>query len=374
MRMAKGKLTKAFKENRNARGREASTVRKIVAIVLLVLIIIIAILGFAGYAYIKSALEPVDPASEKEIEVEVPIGSSTSSIAALLEENGIIKNGLIFRFYIKFKNESDFQAGNYTFSPSMTIDEIIESLKSGKIVLESTHRITIPEGLTVVQIADIFAKHFSFTRDEFIDKANDEAYVKQLIEKYPNLLSDEILQEGIRTPLEGYLYGITYDFYEEDPSIETIIEMMLEQTSAIVTPYLDQIADLDFTIHEALTFASVIEKESGSLDQRNEISGVFYNRLEEGMRLQTDPTVLYALGEHKDRVLYEDLEVESPYNTYVIDGLPIGPISNFAENSLEAVVNPSNNSYLYFLHDKEGNIYYAETLEEHNQNIDAYME
>lgn len=371
--MAKGKLTKAFKENRNARGREASTVRKIVAVVLLVLIIIIAILGFAGYSYIKSALEPVDPESEEEIEVEVPIGSSTSSIASLLEENGIIKNGLIFRFYIKFKNESDFQAGNYTFSPSMTIDEIIESLKSGKIVLESTHRITIPEGLTVEQIAAIFAKQFSFTSDEFIDKVNDEEYIQQLIEDYPNLLSDEILQKGIRTPLEGYLYGITYDFYEEDPSIEMIIETMLDQTSAIITPYLDQIAELDFTIHEALTFASLIEKESGRLDHRNEISGVFYNRLEEGMKLQTDPTVLYALGKHKDRVLYEDLEVESPYNTYVIEGLPIGPISNFAENSLEAVINPANNSYLYFLHDKEGNIYYAETLDEHNQNIDTYM-
>ncbi len=372
--MAKGKLTKGFKENRIARSLEASTVRRIVAIVLLVLILIIAVLGFAGYAYIKTALEPVDPKSEEEVEVEVPIGSTTSSIAALLEENDIIKNGLIFRFYIKFKNESDFQAGNYTFSPSMTINEIIESLKSGKIVLESTHRITIPEGLTVEQIADIYAKHFDFTREEFIDKVNDEAYVKQLIKKYPNLLSDEILQEGIRTPLEGYLYGITYDFYEEDPSIETIIEMMLEQTNSIITPYLDQIADLDFTIHETLTFASVVEQESGSLEQRDKISSVFYNRLEEGMKLQTDPTVLYALGEHKDRVLYKDLEVESPYNTYVIDGLPIGPISNFAENSLEAVVNPANNNYLYFLHDKKGNIYYAETLDEHNENIDAYME
>lgn len=374
MRMAKGKLTKGFKENRIARSLEASTVRRIVAIVLLVLILIIAVLGFAGYAYIKTALEPVDPKSEEEVEVEVPIGSTTSSIAALLEENDIIKNGLIFRFYIKFKNESDFQAGNYTFSPSMTINEIIESLKSGKIVLESTHRITIPEGLTVEQIADIYAKHFDFTREEFIDKANDEAYVKQLIKKYPNLLSDEILQEGIRTPLEGYLYGITYDFYEEDPSIETIIEMMLEQTNSIITPYLDQIADLDFTIHETLTFASVVEQESGSLEQRDKISSVFYNRLEEGMKLQTDPTVLYALGEHKDRVLYKDLKVESPYNTYVIDGLPIGPISNFAENSLEAVINPANNNYLYFLHDKKGNIYYAETLDEHNENIDAYME
>lgn len=371
--MSKGKIKKKFKENRNARGKEASTVRKIVTVVLLVLIIVLVIGGVAGYSYINSALEPVDTDSNQEVDVEIPIGSSTSSIASILEENGIIKNGLIFRFYIKFKNESEFQAGNYTFSPSMTIDEIIESLKSGKIVLESTHRITIPEGLTVEQIADIYAKHFSFTSDEFMEKANDVEYIKELIEKYPLILSDEILGEDIRTPLEGYLFAITYDIYEDEPTIEAIIEMMLEQTQVVLTPYLEQINNLDFTIHEAMTFASLIEKESGQLDHRDEISGVFYNRLAQEMRLQTDPTVLYALGEHKDRVLYEDLEIESPYNTYVVHGLPVGPISNFAENSMEAVVNPANNSYLYFLHDKEGNIYYAETLDEHNQNIEEYM-
>src|SRR5699024_1085743 len=145
----------------------------------------------------------------------------------------------------------------------------------------------------------------------------------------PLLLTEEILHEDIRTPLEGYLFGITYDFYEEDPDVETVIEMMIEQTYSIVTAYLEEIDQYGFTIHEALTFASIIEKETGTIDQRTEISGVFHNRLKEGMQLQTDPTVLYALGEHRDRVLYEDLEVESPYNTYYIEGLPVGPISNF---------------------------------------------
>lgn len=366
--MSKGKFKKLFKENRNARGEEAHTVRKIVFIILIVFILLFAIGGVAGYSYVKSALEPVDENSEEKIEVEIPIGSSTSMIAGILEENGIIKNDLIFRFYIKFKNESDFQAGNYTFSPSMTIDEIIESLKSGKLVLESTQRVTIPEGLTVEQIAEIYSNHFSFTSEEFLEKVNDEEYIKQLIDEYPLLLTEEILHEDVKTPLEGYLYAITYDFYEENPSIESIVEMMLEQTQSVMAPYFEQIDEAGMTIHEAITFASIIEKETGKLDQRNEISGVFHNRLDVDMPLQTDPTVIYAKGEHTERVLYEDLEIESPYNTYKVKGLPVGPISNFAESSLEAVLNPVESDYLYFLHDRQGNIHFAETLEEHNQN------
>ncbi|MEJ8766610.1 endolytic transglycosylase MltG [Oceanobacillus sp. HCA-5259] len=366
--MSKGKFTKRFKENRNARGEEARTVRKIVSIVLLVLIIILVISGLVGYFYVKSALEPVEADSEEKVEVEIPIGSTSSTIATILEENGIIKNGLIFRFYIKLKNESDFQAGVYTFSPAMSMDEIIESLKNGKIVLETAHRVTIPEGLTIEQIAEIYADQFSFTSEEFLEKVNDEKYIKQLIKDYPLILTDDILNEEIRYPLEGYLFAITYDFYEEDPSIETIVEMMLDQTQAVVSQHFEEIEELDLTMHEAITFASIIEKETGHIDQRNEIAGVFYNRLEAGMPLQTDPTVLYAQGEHKDRVLYEDLEIESPYNTYYVEGLPVGPISNFAESSLEAVLNPVESDYYYFLHDHEGNIHYAETLEEHNQN------
>lgn len=371
--MSKGKkFINRFKENRKTRGEEASTIRKVVFIVLTLLVLIFTIGAVSGYTYLKSALEPVNPESDEQIKIEIPIGSSTSAIAETLEENGIIKNALIFRFYIKLKNESDFQAGDYTLSPSMTLDEIIEALKGGKLLLEAKHRITIPEGLTIEQIAEIYAKHFSFTKEEFLEKVNDEEYIKELIAKYSTILSEDILHEDIRTPLEGYLYAITYDFYEDDPSIESVVEMMLEQTQNVVGKYFDQIEELGFSIHETLTFASIIEKETGSLEQRNEIASVFHNRLKEGMPLQTDPTVLYALGEHKDRVLYEDLEVASPYNTYYVTGLPIGPISNFGESALEAVVNPTDSEYLYFLHDHEGNIHFAKTLEEHNANITKY--
>ncbi|WP_010650995.1 endolytic transglycosylase MltG [Oceanobacillus massiliensis] len=371
--MSKKKLTGDFKDNLTARSEEAKTVRKIVFIIVIALALIVLIGGISGYMYVKSALEPVDPDSDEEITIDVPIGSSTSSIAAILEENGIIKDGRIFRLYTKFNNESEFQAGEYTFTPAVTFDEIIESLKNGKVMLEAVHTITIPEGLTIDQIAGIFSGKLHFSKEEFLDKASDEEYINELIAAYPDILSETVLDPEIKTPLEGYLFASTYQFYEEEPSIELVIETMLSQTQKVYSAYAEQIEQLGFTPHEALTFASIVERETASEDQRAQISGVFYNRIEEGMPLQTDPTVLYALGEHNETVTYEDLEIDSPYNTYLVEALPIGPISNFAENSLKAVVAPEDSNNLYFLHDGEGNIYFAETFEEHRQNRDKYM-
>ncbi|WP_067727326.1 endolytic transglycosylase MltG [Oceanobacillus damuensis] len=371
--MSKKKKTGSFKENLIARSEEASTVRKIVFIILIGILLILIIGGISGFLYVKSALEPVDPESEEQITVEIPIGSSTSTISSILEENGIIRDGRIFQFYTKLNNDADFQAGEYTFTPAVTFDEIIESLKHGRVMLEPVHTVTIPEGLTVDQIAQIYSERFDFTKEEFLEQVNDQAYIEELIANYPDLLSEDILDPEIRTPLEGYLFASTYNFYEEEPSIETIIDEMLSQTQKVYAEYAEDVEQLNFTVHEALTFASLVERETASEEQRQQISRVFYNRMETGMPLQTDPTVLYAIGEHNERVTYADLEIESPYNTYYVEALPIGPISNFAENSLKAVVEPAESDYMYFLHDSEGNIYYAETHEEHLQNRDAYI-
>src|SRR5699024_10185140 len=134
----------------------------------------------------------------------------------------------------------------------------------------------------------------------------------------------------------------------------------------MVMSYYDEISQLDdFSLHDVMTFSSLVEREARDEEERKLISGVFYNRLAEGMRLETDPTVLYSLGEHKDRVLLSDLEIESPYNTYHVYGLPIGPISNFGTSSLEAVIEPTETSYLFFVAAPDGEIYYSETFEEH---------
>ncbi|MEC5422168.1 endolytic transglycosylase MltG [Virgibacillus sp. C22-A2] len=371
--MSKKKKFINFRDNLIARSEEARTVRKIVAIIIISLVLIFLVGGISGYMYVKSALQPVDPENEEEVSVDIPIGSSTSTIATILEENGLIKDGRIFSFYIKFKNESDFQAGEYTFTTAMTIDELIESLQSGRVIAEPVHTITIPEGKTIEEMAAIYSEKLHFKKDDFLEKVNELSYIEQLMETYPTLLTEEILAPDIRTPLEGYLFAATYSFYEEEPSVEAVVEEMLKKTQTVVSNYQEEITAKEFTMHEAITFASLVEKEASTMEQRNKIAGVFYNRLADGMKLQTDPTVLYALGEHKDRVLYADLEIESPYNTYYIDALPIGPIANFAESSLEAVINPEDTDYMYFLHDNEGNIHYAETDEEHLRNREQYI-
>lgn len=369
--MSKSKIREKLRKNLRIRGEEARTVRKIVVIILISLILIFLIGGISAFMYINSALNPVDPESNEEIRVEIPVGSSTTEIAAILEENGVIKNATIFGIYTKFNNASNFQAGDYVFTPAMTLDEITEALQNGRVT--PIHTITIQEGLTLEEIAEIYADELHFSKEDFLDIVNDRTYVEQLIDAYPNLLSEDILDPDIRTPLEGYLFASTYEFYEQEPSIESIIERMLDKTESVVSNYLDEIDAQGLSVHQAITFASLVEQEARTEDQRRRISGVFYNRLEEGIKLQTDPTVLYALGEHKDRVLYEDLEIESPYNTYHTDGLPIGPIGNFAENSLEAVVHPEESDYLYFLHDGEGNIYFSESYDDHLEKREEHI-
>ncbi|SDK52336.1 endolytic transglycosylase MltG [Sediminibacillus albus] len=364
-----------FSERMKQRIEEASTVRKIVAIILSCLVLIILIGTVSGYLYVKSAMEPVDPDDDSQIGVEIPLGSSTSQIAQILEDNGIISNSLVFRFYIKFNNVAEFQAGEYDFSPSMSFGEIVDALQTGTVLKEPVLSITIPEGKNIEEIASIFAEKAGINADDFIKKTEDVEYVQQLINKHPSILSEAVLDPEIRYPLEGYLFAATYDFYEENPGIEKIIESMIRKTENVVTPYLDSISEQDGvgSVHEALTMASLVEKEARTEKDRKLIAGVFYNRLAEDMMLQTDPTVLYAKGEHKSRVLFEDLEVESPYNTYQVTGLPVGPISNFGENSLKSILEPEDTSYMYFVAAEDGTVYYSETYEKHQQLTQEYL-
>ncbi|UOR12228.1 endolytic transglycosylase MltG [Halobacillus amylolyticus] len=370
--MSDSNFKQKYKDRIKKRNEEASTVRKIVAIALTIIVIVLLIGGISGYFYVNHALQPVDPDDETQKNIEIPLGSSTSQIAQILEENNVINNALIFRFYTKFKNETGFQAGNYQFTSAMTLDQIIASLKTGTVRKDPVFSVTIPEGYTLEQIAESYAKKLKFTKKEFMDKVNDSEYVNQLIEQHPALLDKVILKPEIRYPLEGYLFASTYNFYIEDPSIEQIVNKMIKRTEEVVLPYLDALSKLDLlegeqTVHKAITMASLLENEAKTKENRRKIAGVFYNRIEEGMKLQTDPTVLYALGEHKDRVLYEDLEVESPYNTYHVKELPVGPISSFHKNSIAAAANPIESDYLYFLAGGDGNIYYSKTLEKHNK-------
>lgn len=352
---------------------EVKIVRKIVAIIAITFLLLFGIIGLIGYNYVKSALKPVNPDATKTIAVEVPIGSSLSSISALLEKKGIIKDAKVFKYYAKFKNESQFQAGNYDLTQAMTLDELIESLKTGKVYREPIFTMTIPEGLTLDQIGKIVEKKTPYTQKEFMDLVTSEAFVQKMMANYPELITDAVLADNIRYDLEGYLFPATYSYFEEKPSLESIVEEMISAMNNVVKNYSEVLVEKQMSVHQLLTFASLLEEEATAQTDRETIASVFYNRIEKGMPLQTDPTVLYALGSHKDRVLYEDLEVENAYNTYKNKGLPPGPIAGAGKTSIEAALNPSKTDYFYFLADKEGVNHFSKTYDEHLQKVEKYL-
>jgi UPF0755 protein len=372
--MDKGSKKEQMFEKMIEQKKEVRIVRRIVFVVALVLIIGGLIGGRAVYKYISEALQPVDPDSEEVIEVEIPIGSGLTSISEMLEKKGIIKDAKIFKYYAKFNNESQFQAGSYGLTKAMTLDELIESLKTGKVYRTPVFTMTIPEGLTLNQIAKIVEKRTDIPEEEFLDYVNNEQTIADLMGRYPNILTEEVLAEDVRYPLEGYLFPATYPFYEEKPTVDTVVATMLDATASNITPYISYLESEEKSVHWLLTFASLLEREATASTDRETIASVFYNRMEIGMPLQTDPTVLYALGEHKDRVLFSDLEVDDPYNTYVHTGLPPGPIANAGISSIEAVVDPSITEYFYFLADETGENHFAKTYEEHLKNRREFID
>ncbi|WP_098049701.1 endolytic transglycosylase MltG [Bhargavaea cecembensis] len=371
--MAKRSKREIMIERMEDKKREVKTVRRIVLIVFLSALLLLIVGGAVAYTYVSGALKPVDPDSEKIVEVEVPIGSNLDSIAQRLEDKGIIRNAKIFKYYAKFNNESDFQAGNYGLTKSMTPDELIESLKTGKVYRTPVFTFTVPEGLTLDQISKVIEDKTDYTGEQFMELVQDPGFVDKMMELYPGLLTDEVKNEHIKFPLEGYLFPATYPVYEENPTLESLVKMMLEATDQAVTPYRDVLAEQEHSVHWLLTFASLLEKEATAATDRKAIASVFFNRIDEGMPLQTDPTVAYAHGEHLSRTMYSDLEIDDAYNTYKNQGLPPGPIANAGKSSIEAVLDPVQSDYLYFLADKEGNNHFAVTYEEHLKNRDKYI-
>ncbi|MFD1927351.1 endolytic transglycosylase MltG [Sporosarcina siberiensis] len=356
--------------------KEVKIVRRIVFAIALILLIAGLLGGRTVYKYITEGLQPLDPESETVVEIEIPIGSGLDSISAKLEENGIIKDARLFKYYAKFNNESNFQAGTYKLTKAMTPDELIQSLKSGKVYREPVFTMTIPEGLNLKEIAAVVQKRAGIPEEDFMEYVTNESNIDLLISKYPSLLSEEIKGENVKFALEGYLFPATYPFYEEKPTLSTIVGVMLEATAANVVPHLAYLQEQEKSVHWLLTFASLVEKEATAQSDREVIASVFFNRmkLNPEMPLQTDPTVAYAHQRHLTTTLYKDLEIDDPYNTYVYKGLPPGPIANAGKVSIDAVLDPEQTNYLFFIAGKDGQPHYAIDYQEHLENIANYLD
>lgn len=356
------------------RQQEKKMVNKIVLSIITILFLLLVVLGVVGYHYVTTSLEPLNASSKEEIQVEIPSGASSADISRILEKDKVIKSASVFSFYIKLNNETDFQAGYYLFSPSMTLDEIIHSLQEGgsPVAFDGT-KILVQEGVTVEQIADSIEKSTDFTAAEFLKIVQDPKFLADLQTKYPELLSNAMDAKDTRYVLEGYLFPATYDFTEE-MSLKEVVENMVKKTDEVMQEYYTAIQEKHLTVHEVMTLASLIEREGNTYEDRTKIASVFFNRLEAEMPLQSDISVLYALNKHKEVVTYKDLEVDSPYNLYKNTGYGPGPFDSPSQDSIKAVLNPAETNYLYFLADtKTGKVYFSRTYTEHQELIDEYI-
>ena len=342
--------------------------KKIIAIIASV--IVICILG--GVIFFTSGLGAVSKDDKADVVVTVESGSGAYDILYALGEAGLVKNDFCGKLYMKFFAPDTLQANTYVLNKTLSFKEQVNIIATGDLHYVQSCRFTIIEGATYKDAATAISKTLGYSEDEIIATWSDTTFLNELIAEYW-FLTDEILKEGIICPLEGYLYPETYTIMETNPTIESVTRMIMDLTSEQLEPLKSGIASLDMSCHEFLSFASVVENESLFEEDRAMIAGAFMNRLKDNMALQSDITVLYALGEKRVDVTYADLEVDSQYNTYKYAGLPIGPVSNPYVKTMEDCINYEKHDYYYFFATKDGDVLYTKTLAEHEQVVEENL-
>ena len=353
----------------------------------LVLLILFGAGGFFGLSYAKSALQPVDPNSKQYVRVQIPDGANTQQIGSALEKSGVIKNGLVFTVYAKYKNYTELKSGYYNLQKSMSVEDVIKELQKGgtpepqEVTLAE---LTIPEGYTLEQIAQTVGQlqgEFKepMTSEAFMAKVQDETFIAQEVAKYPNLLESLPAKDsGVRYRLEGYLFPATYTI-KESTTVESLIDSMLAAMDKNLSSHYAAIKEKNLTVNELLTIASLVEKEGAKTEDRKLIAGIFYNRLNLGMPLQSNIAILYAEGKLGQNISLSDdaaidTSINSPYNVYTKVGLMPGPVDSPSLDAIESSINQTKSEYLYFVANvQDGKVYYATTREEHDRNVQEHI-
>jgi UPF0755 protein len=304
---------------------------------------------FASTPASKSAPEPVV--------VNVSPGQTLNQTADLLYRENIIISATKFALIARYKGyDKRLKAGEYLLSAAMTPIQLLDIMVRGSVKL---YKLTIPEGYNLYQIADLVEASNLGTKTEFIQRATD---------------ADQVRESGLEgETFEGYLFPETY-FFPKNVTIDRIIAAMLKRFWSIFTPeWQSRAKELGLTVHQVVTLASIIEKETGAAFERPIISSVFHNRLKKKMRLESDPTVIYGIDNFDGNLTRKHLTTRTPYNTYKIKGLPIGPIANPGSASLRAALYPDNTKYIYFVSRKDSTHQFSTNLKQHNQAVRKYQ-
>lgn len=320
------------------------------------LVVVVIALGIVGFQWLVMA--PVDLLGQGVVKsVDVPEGATFRQVAALLRRERLLRSQWGFLLLGKLTlSERRIPAGEYVLRSDMPPKEILAELRSGRVVL---HQVTIPEGYTAVQIAELLAQKGIGDEAEFLKLVHDRNFIRSL--------------DVEDASLEGYLFPSTYRFARRARTPD-VIATMVAGLRQVFTPELRARAkEVNMSLHDVLTLASVIEKETGVESERELISAVFHNRLRRNIPLQSDPTIIYALRDFDGNLKKKDLALNSPYNTYRFPGLPPGPIASPGAGAIRAALYPVHTTFLYFVSRNDGTHHFSSTLTEHNRAVEQYQ-
>lgn len=339
-------------------------------IILLALIFIICILAF--YIWYKNGIKPVNKNENKEVIFQIKENSTVRDLGKILKENELIKSEKAYKIYVKKHNVNLINKGRYKADKEMGLEKILDMIKKGEVFTNDIN-LTILEGYKIEQIIDLVAKETKITKEEMKNTLLDKEYIKELCKKYSFLDEKEVLNPDLKYPLEGYIAPNTYKFDKDLITPKQIIELSLNEMERILKKHEKRLNEISFNTHEVLTIASVVEKEVRNMDDAPEVAGLFINRLNNNMPLGSDPTTHYEVNTPLNVPLtLSQLQTPGKFNTRGpnMEGkLPVGPIASPSEKAISGVLNYKQNSALFFVSDKNGKIYFTNTLEEHKQII-----
>ena len=336
------------------------------------LLLVLVLLGGGSYGFYYFQLRPTGDGT-RIVEFDIEQGENFNQVVHNLKKEKLIRSELVTKFYAKLTNHSEYYAGQFHLNDGMSTPKILNHIKKVENAGKNQVKVVVPEGTWAKDIAANISKQCPGLKTEtIIKKWNDSKYLKELSKDYEFLNYDDLNNSQYKVKLEGYLFPDTY-YVEENADIDTITRAMLDRFADVYDEYKEDIKESGRSVQEILTLASVVQFESARPDQMKKIAGVFYNRLNEDMKLESSVTVCYALYDKFNNPTDCEIQtgVDSPYNTYMNKGLPVGPILNPGQEAIDAVLHPEEHDYLYFVADinGDGTIYYSHTLEEHEEKM-----
>ena len=334
----------------------------------LFVLMLLTLVSLVGVYFFE--IGPVSSKTDSKL-ISIDNGDNYYNIASKLKKNNLIKSELFYKIYLKLNKPTKLASGDYELNESMGVKKIVNVLKDSKNQKDNTVKLTFREGLNIRKIAKIVEEKTDIKGEDFINKISDKEYIKSIQNKYW-FLTDDIYNEQIYYPLEGYLFPDTYIFEKKNLTSETIVEEILKNTDKKLTDLKTSLQSNSMGIHKVMTLASLIELEAVSKEDRALVSSVFYNRLKINMSLGSDVTTYYAAKKDLTETLTKnELTDCNGYNTRCVTmrGLPVGPIANPSLTAIEAALNPESSDYYYFVADKSKKVYFNKTLNEHNQTV-----